>query len=346
MYTSTSQNCTGSPLGNINYWREVPTSQSGTGGTAILMPDLNFHNGITSNVGGSNASLVGQRSVFGGMMEAAAIGVGAMSIYAVGHNPAAYNSNGTANGNAGCGSSNPPFVPADCTSGLGIQQGAHPYWEDGSGMLVTWHAMTMGSEILHNPHVDKCLYQPRSVAPDLGQYFETSIREGAQSNCLMVVNISDVDQSVTVPLTALQTGNAFMQIIGNWATISNTSLSASSTTATVIVPAGGAAFWIAPVGSDSFSFPKVALRLADVTNATQITAWCSYDALAFAAWNPALVTAYVPPVSNQVLYQTFNLGSGSGTINMDKQQGAIYCQFPYLSSTGAVLSPGSVQQVQ
>jgi len=48
-------------------------------------------------------------------------------------------------------------------------------------------------------------------------------------------------------------------------------------------------------------------------------------------------------VNGQALYQTYNLGTGTGTAPIDRQIGTVYFRLLYLGANSAVLATSDVQ---
>jgi hypothetical protein len=309
-------------------WREVPTGESGTGGLAAIIPDNNFHNGLTS-ANSSNPVIEGPRATFSSIIEAAAVGAAAVSVWPPGSNPANYTEAGTPNGSVACNTANPPFTNADCSSGRFT--GGHPFWEDGTGELISWQALASAFTILSGPHVTKCLFQPRAAAPDLGLGIETTVREGANSNCLMAVNAMDADVSVTVNLSSYRTGKSIMQLIGSWQNTEFAVLASDVTTHTVTIPAGGVAFWIAPAGPDAFTELLMSIPLGDIRNAQTIAVEYSCSTYPFTQ-------------QNQQLPLVTSTSTGSLSLPVDKNTcGTVTYRIHYLDRSGAPLATSSLE---
>ncbi len=325
-YAAESPNCS-NPGGNA-IWREVPTGQSGTGATAVLIPDNNFLNGRTS-AAGTNPSRFGPRVVFSHEMEAAVAGASSIVNWPPGSNPAAYNSDGTPWNLQGCNSSNPVFRISECSGSRFA--GGHPVWEDGTGALSTWNALVTAQILLSSPHVSKCLFQPRAAAPDLGFGIETTVRTGSNNNCLMALNQTDLDRSVTVDMTAFQTGQPMLLFVSSWSGTQFTALSATTATNNVTVPAGGVALWIAPVTADPAMQPTIAARLADVNGAAEIAVEYSCSNYAFTKQIEQL-----PLIADA--------GTGSVTLPVDKGTcGTVTYRLRYLGSNGILLATSDTQ---
>ncbi len=327
LFAAESANCTGNLTGP-NLWREVPTNQSGTGGTAFTMTDNNWHNGTTSAMG-TNPVIEGARGVFTSILATVVAGAGAGANWPPGSNPVNYGTNGVPNGSVVCNTYNPPFVDSDCSGGR--FSGGHPVWEDGTGQTTEWHALVTANQLLSNPHVTKCLFQPRAAAPDLGFGLETSVRQGSNSNCLMALNKTDAPVTVAPSLAPYQTGQSFIQIVSDWQQPQFVSLSAAPSSAMVTIPPGGVAFWIAPHAADLLLQPIIAANLADVAGASSIAVEYSCSNYPFTQQ-----TGSLPLVANA--------GSGLVTLPIDKNTcGTVTYRLRYLGGNGAPLATSSQQ---
>ena len=78
-----------------------------------------------------------------------------------------------------------------------------------------------------------------------------------------------------------------------------------------------------------FAQPVIAARLADVANAADILVQYSYSLLSFGS----------PAVAAQTPYQTFNCGTGTCQLPVDKNIGPVYYRLIYLDGSGRILTP-------
>jgi hypothetical protein len=105
-----------------------------------------------------------------------------------------------------------------------------------------WEAMSAANRTL--AALEAALLQPQAAAPDLGAMFATGARAGANGTLLVVLNISEVPETLTVPLAAHSTGKSTgtrYRVVGRWA--SNEAVGAIASETVTMEPGEAIAWW-------------------------------------------------------------------------------------------------------
>lgn len=272
--------------------------------------------------------------MFVGINAAASVGSAGIRAYTGATDPQATDLTLVNTGNTGIDDlRSQAFNTVDFAANVTEQVGVDPIVDYG-GSQITAQAHTNPN--LYHQRWSKFEYASHCNAPDFGQLWLEYCRTGTNGNFLGIQSYYDSIQTLTVPLTPYEiSGQPIIRTCMTWEKILPITVIAAGTAAdTHTYQDGEFCGYVFPVNEAiELATPHIALRLADVPTATDILAQCSYSPLSFTS----------PAVASQTFYQTFDLGSGSGTIPMDRNIGPIYCRFPYLNSPGAVLRPGYVQ---
>jgi hypothetical protein len=179
-------------------------------------------------------------------------------------------------------------------------------------------------------------FQQRLPAPDYGAFFEASARSGAYGNLLMIQSYADNAVSCTANLTPfLVAGQPIVRISATWAGIEPIAvLSAGTTSDTITCQPGEFRAYLFPNNAATeLRAPVISVRLADVPNATKIVVQFSYTPLAFNSGS----------VGSQILFQTFDCGSGTCALPVDSQIGSVYYRVIYLDTNSRVLASSDIQ---
>ena len=308
---------------------QVPTLSSGTGGTANIILGETYTKGVNWDFRASDTSF---RSGFAGFVENVIAGASAGRSYI---NGVYYDTDGGF------------YQEFNNTEPLGggIQSGIHPrYSQYGQGVAL-WNSIGMGAALTNR--LLPCLFQPRGSAPDYGQFFESTVRLSSTCNLLMVQSLADNTIQRTISLTYLDStgttqplapsGQTIVKYCAGWAAIAVSTITSTGTStvdsANSFDPDSCAVTAYVYSTSPWYSPPTISARLADVPNAASIAIQWTYSPLQFG----------VRPVNNQALYQTYNLGTGTGTPPIDRQIGTAYYRLLYLGANSAVLATSDVQ---
>jgi hypothetical protein len=296
---------------------QVPSFSSGTGGTASITPNQGYIRGVNWL---NNSSESGPRRAFASPMLGFLLGAAQARLYLV---PIYQdvNKSGTS-------------TFSDSTYGS-YQSGAHPRYGQYARAQQIWEGNTMAAKLLHR--LTPCLFEPRSSAPDYGQFFESTVRLSSTCNLLMIQSLADAPLTRTIDLTPIAvSGQPTAKYCAGQAAISVSTIASGTTSDTntfdpdacavaAYVAAANAANWYSP--------PVISARLADVPNAASIAIEWTYSPLQFGA----------PQVNGQAPYQSYNLGAGTGAPPIDHQIGKVYYRLLYLGANSAVLATSDVQ---
>jgi hypothetical protein len=305
---------------NSTWIGQVPTTLSGTGGTAYIIPSQAYERGRNYPRTSDN----GPRAPFAALIQP--IVQGAAGVRIVAFDNGGYYDDPNTHDTTGIFRSN---------STRDIQSGAHPRLDYGRS-IISWYSNSMAALLVQR--LAPCLLQPRGQAPDLGSLFETSVRLSSTfGNCLVAEMFSDGSLTRSIPLSSITVKDEpTIKYCAGWAGITVTMLSASTTSDTnsfdpdtcqiaVYVGARNALKWYSP--------PTISANLADVSNATKIVVQWSYSNIGLTA----------PQVTNLALPQTFDCGPGTCAVPVDRAIGLVYYKLVYLDNKGNVLAVSDIQ---
>jgi hypothetical protein len=165
-------------------------------------------------------------------------------------------------------------------------------------------------------------------SPDCGFECEAAARAGARGNLLMAINLSNNTRAFTFTLAPyLQSGQQIVRFYATALGISMTTLSAGTSSDTIIMDQEGFVAYLFPTAfASELQQPMISVRLADVPNATTV----------------AVVYNYQPYLLDQTI-MVFDCGSGSCTLPVDRQIGTVYYRLRYLDAAGNVLATSATQ---
>ncbi len=294
-------------------------STSGTGGTATIVQNESYTRGV--NHVGSNSE-GGPRSLFAGNIYYALLPSAGTTAYGYqgyyddprSHDhPAAFRETGN----------------------LSIQAGFNPYFLQYSNHLA-WVALGNANKLMQR--LAPLLFGQNQNAPDLGQFFDCGARTAAAGNYVACQSFSDGPSLTrTIPLSnCAVSGQAIEKITASWRGIWVTLLPSGTTSDTVTFTPDTTAFvayacWRNT--AENYTPPVISASLADIPNAAKIVVQYNY-----------LPDPFQQPLINRsMLFQSFDCGSGTCTLPVDRNIGPIYYRVVYLNSSGAVLSQSDVQ---
>jgi hypothetical protein len=198
-------------------------------------------------------------------------------------------------------------------------------------------AMAHTNPNLIHERILKYEYQPRLNSPDYGSQFEAAARSGTYGNLLMIQSFVDNSITCTANLAPyLVAGQPILRFSMTWDSIQAVDVIAAGTTtdSKTCAPGEFRAYLFPNNAAAELAQPPISARLADVTNAADIVIQYSYSPLAFTS----------PSVAGQILYQTFDCGTGTCTPPWDRNIGLIYYRLVYLDSSGRILTPPGLVQ--
>jgi hypothetical protein len=297
---------------------QVPALASGTGGTATIVLNQGYTRGVNWIAISSEA---GPRYAFASPVLNALLGAAQLRLYfgqVYQDNPQSH-STGTFN---------------DTSYGT-LQAGVHPRYGQYAKAQLTWEGNTMAAKLLQR--LTPCLFEPRSSAPDYGEFFESTVRLSSICNLLMVQSLADAPLTRTVDLTPIAvSGQATTKYCAGQTAISVSTIASGTTSDTNTFDPDAcavAAYVATPNGATWYSPPVISARLADVPNATSIAIEWTYSPLQFGA----------PQLNGQALFQSYSLGAGTGTAPIDRQIGKVRYRLIYLGTGSTILATSDVQ---
>jgi hypothetical protein len=310
-----------------NYWREIP-NLNGTAGTASIIPDGSLIPGRNA----WNAMSPGNADPYQTQLSI----VGAMYLRAAGHrlyqfqdNPNGYNPIAYGAQNKGGWVSINGTANAFGQSYLVNQLYSHSNAENWQSVPDFWAGSTASR--MWTRVAKYYLGATALDAIDYGPLIQSGTFQSAYGYLHMLTNFSNGTATRTVTLTPYETSgqNVILWIADPLKGILPlTIISAGTATYSLTLAAGEAAYFVFPINfAIELDLPTVALRLADVPNATSIGASCGYD--------PYLLPNAAP----------VNLGGGTGglvtaQLMMDKNVAPVYCTLSYLGSSNQLLAGG------
>ncbi len=311
-----------------NFFREIPVLD-GTGGTASVVYDGSYVQG--RNPGAVQASGNADPAwTFVNIVVAMILRAAGTRLYATMQNPVAFVSQAMLPSKGGwTGAGSGGTVARYGETGLGLQLFAHPNVESGYSVPDFW----AGSAANHMwSRLAKYYLGATALnSIDYGPIMESGTFRGAYGYLHIILNASNGPQTRTVSLVPFETAgqNVILWMADAIHGIQPlTIIKAGTSTYQLTLQPGQAAYLVFPkLFAGELEQPSVALRLADVPNATSVTAQCSYD-------------RYLLPNA-----MPMNLGSGNGGVvtaplMMDKNVAPIYCTFSYLGSQHQLLAGG------
>jgi len=304
--------------------REIPILAA-TGGTATIITDDNYVKGRNAapEYDDTNPDYVAAEEFECEIMRCAGTRQYAMAPAMSGYSAALGFSEGCVLAVPGQSAASCPFtVFADTT--LGNQFYTDPYFENGEGVPIH-HAHSIPA-LAWERWNSLCAGEARRNSLDLGPFFDV----GSTADCLMVLNATDAPQTVTIPTSVqLKSGQQFIQQIVTGHSIgAATTIASGTTSVTMTIPAGSAAFLVFPSNfAAELLRPSIAPEISAITNATSAVILYSYDPY------------YLDAGGN-----TFNCGTAAVCQPAwDRNIGTIYYRLEYLNSSGVRIAQSAVQ---
>jgi hypothetical protein len=206
--------------------------------------------------------------------------------------------------------------------GLGIQHLDDHFWGEGLANLM-------------NQRIVKYLFEPHLPSPDLGgsgeqSNFECAAHTSSYGNMLTCENLTNALQTATVNLTPyLVSGQNIIRYVADHSGIKVSTITAGTTSDSPVLDEGGATviYLFSQNYASELNQPSIAVRLADITNATDVVIRWSY----LPYWTDAGTLIYdcgatmpcAPP--------------------WDRNIGTIYYRIIYRNSSGVLLATSDVQ---
>ncbi len=217
---------------------------------------------------------------------------------------------------------------------LSTQPGLHPRYPYARAMLG-WQASSNAAHLIQG--LIRMGFQQRLPPPDLGQYFECTVRTSATyGNMLMCMSFANGTLSRTIDLTPyLESGQPIIKYYATWSGIGISTISAGTTSDFLTCEAGCVVVYKFPVSASSeYSPPTLSVRLADVPNAAKVVVQYSYTEGIFKA----------APVTPLALARAVDCGAGSAcTLPLDRGIGPVFYKLLYLDASGRVIAASDVQ---
>jgi hypothetical protein len=154
----------------------LTAGQSGSGGTASLIADNDYHPGVsTVNLPGVTADLVAANIMYAA--EKGAAGVRAYEFGSDANQDQALNA---------------------CFANCGAEDKANPFY-NGPEAQARWQGMSNAFNLIHQ--IEPFLLQPRLASPDYGSTMVTSARASSYGMLLLLTEFADAPQAVNIDLT-------------------------------------------------------------------------------------------------------------------------------------------------
>ena len=318
--------CEAPGAGGASWWRQVPNLSS-TGGTAYIIPDGAYRRGINWVLN----SYTSPRVMFASINELAIEGGSGHRAYQIAYDPD-YSDLTMVGVNSAMSATvegkGLVFGGTDLLDEANLS-GINPVTDFGRSQEA---AMAHTNPNLIHERILKYEYQTRLNSPDYGQQFEAAARTGVYGNLLMIQSFVDASITCTANLAPyLISGQPIIRFSMTWDSIQPVDVIAAGTTtdSKMCAPGEFRAYLFPNNAAAELKQPPISARLADVPNATDIVIQYSYSPLAFTS----------PSVAGQMLYQTFDCGTGTCTPPWDRNIGPIYYRLVYLDSSGRILTP-------
>jgi hypothetical protein len=314
-----------------NYYRQIPVL-NGTGGTASIVVDNYLVKG--RNASDFAAGDTDPAFAFGSVIEAMNLRAAGHRFYQFESNPQAYldhYQSGPPSVNGGWTGSSALsqvviFQQAP-SSGIENQLYSHPNVEN-SYSVPDWHAASIASMMW--TRLAKFYFAVPQNSPDYGPELDCSAYTGSYGTLLICLNGSNGPETRTFSLNSYETsGQNILRYTARYNGIGPvTVIGAGTSTDTLTLHGGDAVFYVFPATfSAEYQAPSIAVRLADVTNATDVVVRYSYDLYNLDSANTSYDCG----------------GTGLCTLPLDKQIGPVYYRIIYRSSSGAVLATSDVE---
>ncbi len=315
-----SPNCDGSGSSRGAIY-PLPTGTS-TGGTATIVQSQAYTHGI--NYVGPGYSEQGPRTLFNANIYYAILPAAGITAYqwqgyyddARSHDhPAAFQETGN----------------------LSIQTGINAYYLQ-YGNQLEWITLGHANKLLQR--LAPMLFGQNMNAPDLGRFIECGARTAAVGNYLGCASFSDgpaLTRAIDLSNCAVS-GQAIEKFVASWRGIAISTLAAGTTSDTFTFLPDTAAFVAYACWRNvaaNYAPTVLSARLEDVPNAAKIVVQYGY-----------LPDPFQQPLINQsMLFQSFDCGSGTCTLPVDRNIGSVYYRLVYLDSQGRLLATSDVQQM-
>jgi hypothetical protein len=310
-----------------------------TSGTITITPDNWPHRGI-SNVGTSKGPLYD----YVAHLYPAIMGAAAVRTYpVVGYDPQFFNY-GTTTTQSGVG---PGSFSIDASFGNNAYNDYSDFGGEaarqfgpytGPGPIgpwtVSWWADGMAN--IQNAAKVKWLFKPFLASPDIGSGFECTARGDAGGNLVLCQSFWNATTTMTISTSAyLQSGQGFIK---DHCTITGctTSLIASGTTSVAETCEPGCTVWLRfPTNATAeWSAPVISMRLADISNATDIVVQYAYAPFPMNA-----------PVGQPGLNSVDCLTGAACALPTDLHISTLYYRIIYRSASGATLATSDLQTI-
>jgi hypothetical protein len=330
---STTSNCASPGAGGESFWRQVPNITASTGGTGYIM----LNGWYTRGPNWPTNSDTGPRLMFANINEGRINRWAGIRNYQTSIDPqysdlTLVGSNGALTGPTSIAVSR-QFGGTNFASQAQLAA-LNPVVDFGQTRISA--QSNAPANLLAERNV-KYSYQPGLNSPDYGTHFEAAMRGGTFGNELLIQHFADGATSlVPVNLSACGvTGQSIIVFASTWDGIQSIRVLApgTMTDSHAWAPVEFRDYICPQNSAAELNQPSISVRLAAVTNATDVVIQYSYSPLSFTS----------PSVASQTLYQTYNCGTGNCTLPTDRNIGTIYYRIIYYGSGNAVLATSDVQ---
>lgn len=317
--------CGGGPY---QIFHTVPTASS-TGGTVSIIPDNYGHSGYTAAT-----QRTGLKPAYLSQMLAYILGASMISSYAQELDPQLRDPSNNH-------FSSITFDQIKRFNGYDVKAANNQRFTyapvNNFGSKDMWYTTALPNLVMQRDA--KFLFQPilNRSNPDFGDGFLATARGDGGStygNILVIQNFWDWTRSLTVDLTPYELpGKAIWRRVCELLKgCTYTSIAAGTMMDTYDYPANGTATYLFSANpTTEVPEPAIAVRLADIPNATKVIARWAYT------------TYPLNQSSALVLNNVADLGSGSGTLPADLTIGPVSYVLQYLDTGGKILATGAVQ---
>jgi hypothetical protein len=325
-FTSDTLNvCPAGGLGGQSYWRQFPNLSS-TGGTIQIITDNWYVRGRDWQTN----SEVGPRYMFGSVMGILIWGGAGHRAYTGVIDPDLDDLTLTGvNSSYGSSAARYHFLSADFNGGGFVQGGI-----SGTADVVKSHIgwLAHGWANLVAERLEKYAFGQKLPSPDYGPFYEAAARQSSSGNVLMIQSFLDG--------TANCTANLSPYLIAGQPIIRISATGQSGIEPIVVLPAGTASDTMTCLPGEfrAYIFSKneaaeltpltISARLGDVPNSARIVVQFSYGSLPFTSRS----------TTSQTLFQTFDCGSGTCTLPVDRQIAPVIFRVLYLDVNSKVLA--------
>ena len=318
-----NKGCSGSQADGGILAQVPPSGWASTGGTARIVLNQQYTRGVNYI---TPSDELGPRFPFVNEMDQMILGASGVRIYL----------SGLANGNLDNPNTRSGVLIFRDTSNQNVigQWGLYPRFNFGPVQQI-WQAHSTAAKLI--TRLLKFEFQQRLPGPDLGQFFESTLRTGTYGNMLAIQSHADGTITRTIDLSGIvQSGQPTIKYCAGWRNITVSTIAAGTTIVDANFTPDDCSFiaYVGAVNAAAEYTPTIfSANLADVSGAASIAVQYAYSPIFF-----------TPTIMNLALPNAVNCGNGAAcSLPVDKSIGTVYYQIVYLNSSGGVLAKSAVQ---